>query len=228
MSYLDDLKLFPHLREAGSQAWSDYVEHEFVSGVADGTLPETAFRHYLGQDYLFLIHFARAYALAAYKAESLTEIRDAAAGMSAIVDTEMALHVAYCGAWGLNEGSMEALPEATATMAYTRYVLEKGGQGDLLDLYVALAPCVIGYGEIGARLSAESKTRREGNPYASWIEMYAGDEYQGVARAHGEALDRLWQSRAGGERLDALKRNFEQATRLEVDFWQMGLDAPQN
>ena len=74
MAYLDDLKLFPRLREAGSQAWSDYVEHEFVSGVADGTLPETAFRQYLGQDYLFLIHFARAYALAAYKAESLAEI----------------------------------------------------------------------------------------------------------------------------------------------------------
>lgn len=226
MAYLDDLKLFPRLRDAGSSAWSDYVGHEFVSGLADGTLPEAGFRHYLGQDYLFLIHFARAYALAAYKADSLAEIRDAAAGMSAIVDTEMSLHVAYCAAWGLDEASMEGLPEATATMAYTRYVLEKGGQGDLLDLYVALAPCVIGYGEIGARLAADEKTQRAGNPYASWIEMYASEEYQGVARAHGAALDRLWQSRAGGERLGALTRNFEQATRLEVEFWQMGLEAP--
>lgn len=227
MAYLDELSLFPRLRAAGARAWSDYVEHEFVSGLADGTLPEAAFRQYLGQDYLFLIHFARAYALAAYKADSLAEIRDAAAGMRAIVDTEMALHVEYCAAWGLDEASMEALPEATATMAYTRYVLEKGGQGDLLDLYVALAPCVIGYGEIGARLAAAPQPRCAGNPYASWIEMYASDEYQGVARAHGAALDRLWQSRAGGERLEALARNFEQATRLEVDFWQMGLDAPQ-
>ena len=225
MAYLDDLDLFPRLRNAAGDAWSAYVAHTFVAGLADGSLPETSFRHYLGQDYLFLIHFARAYALAAYKADTLAEIRDASAGMSAIVDTEMALHVEYCTAWGLDEAAMEALPEASATMAYTRYVLEKGGQGDLLDLYVALAPCVIGYGEIGAWLAADPATKRDNNPYASWIEMYAGKEYQEVARAHGAALDRLWTFRAGGARLESLARTFEQATRLEADFWQMGLDA---
>lgn len=224
MAYLDDLDLFPRLRDASGNAWRAYVAHSFVAGLADGSLPKAAFRHYLGQDYLFLIHFARAYALAAYKADTLAEIRDASAGMSAIVDTEMALHVDYCAEWGLDEAAMEALPEASATMAYTRYVLEKGGQGDLLDLYVALAPCVIGYGEIGARLAADPATKQDGNPYVSWIEMYASEEYQGVARTHGMALDRLWVSRAGAARLESLTRTFERATRLEADFWQMGLD----
>ena len=36
-----------------------------------GELPETSFRRYLAQDYLFLIHFARAYGLAAFKGETL-------------------------------------------------------------------------------------------------------------------------------------------------------------
>ncbi|MDA0786763.1 MAG: thiaminase II [Proteobacteria bacterium] len=224
MGYLDDQELFPRLR-AASPSWENYVAHPFVAGVQDGSLPEAAFRHYLGQDYLFLIHFARAYALAAYKADTLADIRDAAAGMSAIVDTEMALHVEYCADWGLSEAEMEALPEASATMAYTRYVLEKGHQGDLLDLYVALAPCVMGYGEIGARLASDPVTRRDGNPYGPWIEMYAGVDYQAIVRAHGETLDRLWARRAGCERLDELSRVFEEASRLEADFWQMGLDA---
>lgn len=224
MAYLDDLELFPRLR-AASPSWASYVAHPFVAGIQDGSLPEAAFRHYLGQDYLFLIHFARAYALAAYKADTLADIRDAAAGMSAIVDTEMALHVEYCAGWGLSEAEMEALPEASATMAYTRYVLEKGHQGDLLDLYVALAPCVMGYGEIGRRLASDPDTRRGSNPFGPWIEMYAGDDYQSVARAHGETLDRLWARRAGRERLDELSRVFEEASRLEADFWQMGLDA---
>ena len=224
MAYLDDLELFPRLRVA-SPSWGSYVTHPFVAGIQDGSLPEGAFRHYLGQDYLFLIHFARAYALAAYKADTLADIRDAAAGMSAIVDTEMALHVEFCAGWGLGEAEMEALPEASATMAYTRYVLEKGHQGDLLDLYVALAPCVIGYGEIGARLASDPDTRRDGNPYAPWIDMYAGEDYQPAARAHGETLDRLWARRAGRERMGELSRVFEEASRLEADFWQMGLDA---
>lgn len=225
MVYLDDLGLFPKLREAGAKPWSDYTNHAFVTRLGDGSLPEVSFRHYLGQDYLFLIQFARAYALAAYKSESLNEIRDAAAGMSAIVDTEMALHLEYCADWGLDEATMEALPEASATIAYTRYVLEKGAQGDLLDLYVALAPCVIGYGEIGARLATDPSAKRDENPYKNWIEMYAGEEYQSAARAHGQMLDRLWNTRAGCTRLVSLSQIFVQATQLEADFWEMGLAA---
>lgn len=223
--YLPDYQLYPQLRDAMAETWQAYVAHPFVAQLAAGTLPEAGFRHYLGQDYLFLIQFARAYALAAYKADTLAEIRSAAAGMSAIIDTEIKLHVDYCAGWGLDQDDMEALPEASATMAYTRYVLEKGLQGDLLDLYVALAPCVIGYGEIGARLAADPDTRHEGNPYASWIALYSGDEYQEVSRAHAETLDRLWEERAGGARLHQLAATFAQATQLEADFWQMGLDA---
>ncbi len=223
--YLPDYELYPQLRDVVAETWQAYVAHPFVAQLAAGTLPEACFRHYLGQDYLFLIQFARAYALAAYKADNLAGIHAAAAGMSAIIDTEIRLHVDYCAGWGLDQDGMEALPEASATLAYTRYVLEKGLQGDLLDLYVALAPCVIGYGEIGARLAADGDTKIEGNPYASWIAMYSGDEYQEVARAHAETLDRLWRERAGGGRLHSLTATFAQATRLEADFWQMGLDA---
>ncbi|MEK9662543.1 MAG: thiaminase II, partial [Alphaproteobacteria bacterium] len=103
--------------------------------------------------------------------------------------------------------------------------LEAGLQGDVLDLYVALTPCVLGYGEIGARLGADPATRRDGNPYDTWIAMYAGDEYQGLARAHAATVDRLWRERAGDGRFASLSRIFGQATRLEADFWQMGFDA---
>jgi thiaminase/transcriptional activator TenA len=224
-AYLSDNALFARLRDANRDAWHAYTDHGFVAGLADGTLPEACFRHYLGQDYLFLIHFARAYALAAYKADNLTDMRDAAAAMEGLIGTEMTLHIEYSRGWGLDEAAMAALPEATATMAYTRYVLEAGLQGDVLDLYVALTPCVLGYGEIGARLGADPATRRDGNPYDTWIAMYAGDEYQGLARAHAATVDRLWRERAGDGRFASLSRIFGQATRLEADFWQMGFDA---
>jgi thiaminase (transcriptional activator TenA) len=216
--------LFDQLRQACRAEWQAYTHHPFVAGIADGSLPEACFRHYLGQDYLFLIHFARAYALAAYKADTLDDIRLAAGGLAAIIDVEMGLHVDYCAGWGLGEADMAALPEHSATMAYTRYVLEKGHAGDLLDLHVALAPCVVGYGEIGARLKRDGDTSAA-NPYAPWIEMYASDDYQAVAGDAAAALDRLMERRGGPGRIDSLVTTFRQATRLEVDFWQMGLDA---
>ena len=162
--------LFARLRDACARPWHDYTRHDFVLQLGAGTLPDACFRRYLVQDYLFLIHFARAYGLAAYKAETLTDVRAAAAGLSAIVDQEIGLHVAYCGSWGMTEAEMAAAEEAEATMAYTRYVLEAGAAGDLLDLQVALAPCIVGYAEIGRTLAADPATVREGNPYRSWID----------------------------------------------------------
>lgn len=216
-----------------SSDWISYVDHAFVRGLADGSLPEACFRHYLVQDYLFLIHFARAYALAAYKGETLDDIGTAMRACSAIVDTEMALHVKFCAGWGISEAEMAAAAEATATMAYTRYVLERGLAGDLLDLHMGLAPCVLGYAEIGRRIAREKGATLAGNPYRTWIEMYADEEYGGVARAEAEQLDRVLLRRTGlraseiegTARWNSLVTTFREACRLEASFWQMGLDA---
>ena len=118
---------------------------------------------------------------------------------------------------------MEALPEAAETMAYTRFVLETGLAGDALDLQAALAPCIIGYGEIGLQLAGSAGSD---NPYAAWIAMYASDDYQAAAEAERRHLDALFQARAGEGRMDGLAKIFNQATRLEAAFWQMGLERP--
>lgn len=218
-------ELFANLRAACAATWSGYVRHPFVLALAAGTLPRACFRHYLVQDYLFLVQFARAYGLAAYKSETLGDIRAAAAGLSAIIDTELDLHVSYCKAWEMDTGELMAAEEADATIAYTRYVLEAGSAGDLLDLQVALAPCVVGYAEIGRALIDDPATRRDGNPYRDWIEMYAGDAYQAVAAAHAAQMDELFARRGGPGRMPGLTTTFRQATRLETAFWDMGLGA---
>ncbi len=98
---------FERLKTAASAEWRAYTEHPFTEGLADGSLPEAAFRHYLVQDYLFLIEFARAYALAVYKSPTLADMREAAAGISAILDVEMNLHVKLCAGWGLSATDLE-------------------------------------------------------------------------------------------------------------------------
>lgn len=216
--------LFARLKQACREDWEAYTEHSFVRSMALGTLPEACFRHYLIQDYLFLIHFARAYGLAVYKAERLSDMRAAQAALSAILDQEMDLHIGLCGQWGIGPEALEAAPEASATMAYTRFCLERGLSGDLLDLNVALAPCVIGYGEIGAALMGHPDTVRDTNPYRVWIEEYASPAYQGVAEDAIERIDRLGAERLTEARFPALAKSFGQACRLEAAFWQMGLD----
>jgi thiaminase/transcriptional activator TenA len=213
--------LFDRLKADNPDSWAAYTGHQFVRRLADGSLPEVAFRRYLTQDYLFLIQFARAYALAAYKSETLADIRQASASLANIAEREMTLHVSFCKGWGLSEAEMEATPEARETMAYTRFVLERGMAGDLLDLHVALAPCLIGYAEIAKAIGPVASD----NPYRAWVEAYASEEYQEVATREVAVLESLMERRGGPGRFTSLSATFGAASRLEADFWQMGLDA---
>ena len=218
-------RLFDRLVAAAGGTWPAYTRHEFVLRLADGTLPEAAFRHYLVQDYLFLLHFARAWGLAVYKSDTLAEMRRAQALVAATLDVEIGLHVEYCRGWGIDPAAIAASPEAIATIAYTRFVLDRGLAGDRLDLEVALAPCIVGYAEIAAERMADPATKLAGNPYGSWLDMYAGAEYRALADEAKAALDEQFARRGGEGRFPALAASFTAATRLEADFWQMGLDA---
>ena len=218
------MDIFDRLKAAAPTEWASYVDHSFVRQMGQGSLPETAFRTYLVQDYLFLIQFARAWALAAYKSRRPSDIRAAQAGLAAILD-ETDLHVRLCARWGLSKADIEAAPEHQATVAYTRFVLDCGAAGDLLDLHVALSPCVIGYAEIGRALSPDGVAALGDHPYREWIGEYAGEGYQGVAAAARLHLDELAARSMTEQRFTDLVAIFAQASRLEADFWQMGLAA---
>lgn len=215
---------FQALRDRCSDSWRAYVEHDFVRQLGAGTLAAESFRHYLKQDYRFLIHFGRAYALAVYKSRDITELRHALDGLRTIIDVELRLHVDYCAQWGISEAELGKLPEARATMAYTRYVLDTGNRGDLLDMHVALAPCLVGYAEVSRFLARQADTvRGDANPYEAWLQMYESDAFQRAALAEERWLDAQLVE-VSDARFAQLATIFEDATRLEIDFWQMGLD----
>ncbi|WP_422376279.1 thiaminase II [Roseibium sp.] len=218
------MTLFARLKADAAPQWADYTCHDFVEQLGNASLPLESFKHYLVQDYLFLIQFARAYALGVYKSQSVADMRQSLEGVKAILDVELDLHLELCGTWGMDRSAIETAPEDTPTMAYTRFVLDAGMAGDLLDLQAALAPCVIGYAEIGARLAGEGKDG-DTNPYQRWIREYAGDAYQGLAKDFIAWMDATADQVLTEQRYPRVLSLFEKACRLESDFWQMGLNA---
>ena len=213
---------FAAWRSGAGEAWRDYIRHAFVEELRAGSLPQASYLHYLRQDYVFLIHFARAWALAAAKAETLDEMAAASATVHALVHVEMPLHVETCARQGIDRATLEATAEAPGNLAYTRYVLEAGYSGDFLDLMAALAPCVLGYGEIGLSL------RGNDGPYADWCAVYGGKDYQALCRDVGALIDGALRRRLSAEwktlpRAKTLQERFNTATRLEVGFWGMAL-----
>jgi hydroxymethylpyrimidine/phosphomethylpyrimidine kinase len=193
--------------------------------MANGTLPHASFKHYLIQDYIFLTHFARCQALAAYKSSNMADILHAAKIVCYIGD-ETELHLSYCAEWGIDRTTLASVREARANLAYTRFTLDCGMTGDLLDLYVALSPCLLGYGEVGMRLFKDSSTKQD-SPYWKWILDYAVDDYQEACRKGEQLIERLADEYGvwyGAARIKKLTDIFRTATKLEIGFWDMGLN----
>lgn len=216
------MSFFEQLKTQAQQEWQAYTQHEFLRQLAQGTLAEESFQHYLKQDYLFLRHFTRAWGLAIYKSRRIEDMRYAQAGINAMLDTEIALHIEYCRQWGISEEQLHQEPEASACVAYTRYVLDCGASGDLLSLHVALLPCLIGYAESVDWILAQAFTVLENNPYRPWIEMYASAEYQEAVDYAKRHLDKLAADITAAQQ-QSLLTVFKTATRMEEAFWEMGL-----
>lgn len=219
---------YQDLIDACQQEWQHYTQHSFVQQLANGTLDQACFLHYLKQDFLFLKQYARAYALAIYKARTLDDMRHALPSVQALLETEMSHHVIYCEQWGLTESDLENEQEDVGTVAYTRYVLDTGMRGDLAELYAALAPCSIGYAAIGHMLITNPSTVIVNNPYASWVQLYGGESFQSSVAQSADHFNHLISHidvhSAQGQHLIHI---FRTATRMEIAFWQQGLNAQQ-
>ncbi|SAM08301.1 hypothetical protein [Absidia glauca] len=205
--------------------WSDFIDHPFVRGIADGTLSKDCFIYYIKQDYLYLVNYARCAALAAYKAKTI-EMCAANAKIVLHIHHEMQLHLKYCEEWGISKEEVLATTESVFNVAYTRFVLDKGASGDLIDLQVAMAPCLLGYGDIGMKLYNDPATKREGNPYWKWISNYAQDDYQTAVKVGKELMEDLaiHSISTSPTRFREICDIFEQGTRLEIQFWEMSIN----
>ena len=217
--------VFNKLKSNTLVKWNLYTQHKFVQKVSDGSLDKKLYLKYLKQDYVFLIHFSRAWALLVAKSKSVNEMRIASATLNALVNEEIQLHIKTCKDEGITEEQLFKTEEELNNLAYTRFVLEAGYSGDFLDLLVALSPCVFGYGEIGLYLKSISKND---NPYISWINTYNSKEYQEVCMNIGSLLDEATQDRLGKDFANntlwpKLEKTFLIATKLEIDFWEMSL-----
>ncbi|KAI1180290.1 Phosphomethylpyrimidine kinase-domain-containing protein [Nemania sp. FL0916] len=199
--------------------WHRYINHPFVLALGNGELPLESFKNYLIQDYLYLVHFARANALAAYKSKNLEDI---AAGAKIVenIYTEMKLHIDYCKSFGIEKHEIEATEEHQACTAYTRYVLDIGQSEDWLGLQIALAPCLLGYGAIAKQLHADPRTKIEDNTYWPWILNYVGDDYVSAVKTGCELMEQNAVLHSPS-RIEELVKIFIHATKMEIGFWEM-------
>ena len=102
---------------AATPTWHKTLTHPFVVGLGNGSLPLEKFQFYMCQDYIFLIHFSRAWALAVYKSNSVSDMQWATEILHSTLNTEMNLHVLFSERFGVSQAQLENSSEAQANLA---------------------------------------------------------------------------------------------------------------
>ncbi len=201
------------------------LAHPFITGVGDGSLPVERFRHYVEQDYVYLIEYSRVLAVATARAPGLAAMGWFASLLDETLNTEMDLHRDYCANFGITREQLEATRPAPTTVAYTSFLLKTAYQGSFGELVASLLPCQWGYWEIGDHLA------RRGEPqnaplYCQWIQMYASQEFAALAQEMRALAGQVAED-SGPLQLEAMDRAYLTSLRFEYQFWEMSYNLEQ-
>ncbi|KAH8980791.1 hypothetical protein EDB92DRAFT_260788 [Lactarius akahatsu] len=225
----DPYPLVRALIRSNADVWKQYVRHDFVRQLGEGTLSRERFLHFIKQDYHYLKYYARANGLLVAKSSAYADFAAAAEIVLAVV-RERKMHVAFSAQWGIDLAELESTPESPACTAYGAYIMDVGMQGDAASLLMALAACLLGYGEVGLWLMREaerpqSRVRIEDNPYRKWIEDYSGEGYQAAVKVGIERIEALAvHDPPTPKTLEHWKTIWGRCTRLEKGFWDMAME----
>ena len=215
---------FDQWRASCPVEWRNLIRHKFVLSLADGSLPRKRFIHYLRQNYIFLIHFARSWGHATSKGSDISEIRVATAMMHEVVNKKMQMHIEMCNEEGIGEKELFETTESSVTSAYLSHFENVVDAGDFVDMMAVLSPSVLGYAEIGAYLA----TITTASDYGRWIDIYASKNNQALYKEIGVVIDNAIILRLKGNamttsRWQELCKRFRITAELEADFLQMAL-----
>jgi thiaminase/transcriptional activator TenA len=208
------------LKARAGQIWEDGYNHPFVQELGAGVLDKDIFKFYLLQDYQYLLQYAKVFAVAAAKAGSEEMMTRFSAIQYHILTQEMDLHRGYMAGFGVTKEEMNAVKASLYNHAYTANMLSLGQTGGLAELLAAVFPCAWTYADYARRLKVQYADCYAGNFYKSWIDNYAGDEFEQSFGWFYEALDGMVSGMTDAER-DKIAGIFISSVEFEYLFWDM-------
>jgi thiaminase/transcriptional activator TenA len=208
------------LLAAVEDIWASYHKHPFVQGIADGSLEHEKFRYYMIQDYLYLIDYARVFAIGVTKAQDMETMRLFAAYVSQILDGEMDIHRGYMKRLGISLEEAEHTPAALDNLSYTSYMIRVAYDEGPAEIAAAILSCALSYEIIARQILTEHPDADRHPFYGEWVEGYANDGYH-QANLELIALTERLTSDYTERQIAHLIEIFTVCSRYEGLFWDL-------
>jgi thiaminase/transcriptional activator TenA len=195
------------------------LDHPFLAGLVDGTLPAEAFRYYVIQDARYLRDYARALAVVGAKATDEDSIVRFCTDAAEAITVERSLHAGFMDKFGLTADELATVPAQPTTLAYTSYLLRTVYQGSFAEAVAVVLPCYWVYAMVGTHLLSRTAAAPSPNQqYQTWIATYGGEEFQAVVAAVLDTVDRIGPELSAPEQARFIE-HVVTTTRYEWMFW---------
>lgn len=199
--------------------WQSYLEHPFVKGIGDGTLDKDKFKHWLKQDYIYLIDYTRLFALGVAKAQDLETMGLFGTLVHETLHTEMQLHRNYAAQFGISEQALTETKPASTTTSYTSYMLDHAQRGGIEYVIAAVLTCTWSYNYIGRALN-DIEGAADHPFYGEWVQMYSSTEFTELTDQLIDMMNRVAEGKSEAE-LQALEDIVVRTSYFEYMFWDM-------
>ena len=208
------------LLAATEDIWAEYHTHPFVRGIADGTLDEEKFRYYMVQDYLYLIDYAKVFAIGVAKARDPETMRLFAGYVHQILDGEMDIHKGYMQRLGIPLEEAERAPVALDNLSYTSSMLRVAYDEGPAEIAAAILSCALSYEYIAKEIVARDPAAADHPFYGEWVRGYADPGYAESNQVLVDLTERLTRDYSEAQ-LEHLTEIFSACSRYEGAFWDM-------
>jgi thiaminase (transcriptional activator TenA) len=199
--------------------WDSYYEHPFVKGIGSGELEIEKFRYYMVQDYLYLLEYAKIFAIGVVKAKDEYTMRIFAELVNSTLNSETNIHKDYMKRLNISQEEVKNAKPALTNTSYTNYMLWVSQNEGLLELIVTVLSCSWSYKLIADKLK-ETSGSTEHEFYGEWIKGYISPEYNIANNNIINLVDKLGENCSKDE-IKNLKTIFINCSRYEYMFWDM-------
>lgn len=213
------MKVSEYLYESVKDIWEDCINNPFVQGIGHGTLEVDKFRFYTIQDYLYLLDYAKVFALGIVKANDEETMREYSNMVNDILNNEMSIHNGYMKKLNITKEELKNAKATLTNKSYTSYMLAEALKGSLKEITVAVLACGWSYQIIGERLS-EIPNSLEDEFYGDWIKGYTSKSYKETVDWNIRLLDEITKD-SSKEEIEKLKDIFITTSKYEYMFWDM-------
>lgn len=178
--------------------------------LAQGTLSKEKFNWYLMQDAIYLNDYTKALAMTAAKLTNHQHMQQFLQFAVDAIHAERELHARH-----IDQTVYVSIETMPACFMYTNYLLRTAMMASVEEAVASLLPCFWIYREVGIHMQLNSQ---RDNPYQSWIDLYAGEQFDLSVQAAIAIMEELYIT-ASESLKNKMMTAFMRSTQLEWLFW---------